>query len=208
MSFSVIEGAIRERFIEALRRVPTPVCLVTSYVDLRPWGQTVSAFSSVSADPPTVLVCVNRRTVTCASIERSGAFGVSFLSEAQRLLAEAGAERGAPKFLERHTSEEHSGYSPEYGFSAASVECGPARQHYWSDAPASSPVVHGAYCHLDCSVDRVVDAGTHVVVLGRVDAVIDGTRQRRPLVYHDREFHALGPRIVADEIPEEQLRSS
>jgi hypothetical protein len=63
---------------------------------------------------------------------------LSFLSGAQRLLTEAGAEHGAPKFLERHTSEEHSGYSPEYGFSAGSIEWGRARQYYWSDAPASA----------------------------------------------------------------------
>jgi flavin reductase (DIM6/NTAB) family NADH-FMN oxidoreductase RutF len=208
MSFSVTERTSRERFTDALRRVPTAVCLVTSYVDLRPWGQTVSAFASVSADPPTVLVCVNRRTVTCASLERSGAFGVSFLAEAQLSVAEAGAALGASKFLEQHTSEEQSGYSPEYGFGAGSIECGAARQYYWSDAPACSPVVHGAYCHLDCAVDRVVGAGTHAVVFGRVDAVIDGNGEQRPLVHHDRHFHALGPRVSSVRIHEQQVRSS
>jgi flavin reductase (DIM6/NTAB) family NADH-FMN oxidoreductase RutF len=208
MTFSVAEKAVRERFTSALRRVPAAVCLVTGYVDLRPWGQTVSAFASVSADPPTVLVCVNRSTVTCASLEHSGAFGVSFLSEAQLPVAEAGSALGAPKFLEQHTSEEQMGYSPEYGFGAGSVECGAARQYYWSDAPASSPVVHGALCHLDCSVDRLVDASTHAVVIGRVDAIIDGETGQRPLIYHDRHFHALGPRISAARIHEEQTRSS
>lgn len=169
--------------------------IVTTYIDLRPWGQTVSAFASVSADPPTVLVCINRRTATCASLESSGAFGVSFLADTQRHVAEAGAAPGTPKFLEQFTPEQLSGYSPEYGLSAASIESGPARQYYDSQAPAASPVVHGAYCHLDCAVARIVDVGTHAVVIGAVEEIIEGEADQLPLLYHDRAFHALGGQV-------------
>jgi flavin reductase (DIM6/NTAB) family NADH-FMN oxidoreductase RutF len=175
--------------------VPTSVTIVTTYVDLRPWGQTVSAFASVSADPPTVLVCINRRTATCASLESSGAFGVSFLADTQRHVAEAGAAAGTPKFLEQYTPEERSGYSPEYGLSVGSIESAPARQYYASQSPVTSPVVHGAYCHLDCSIARIVDVGTHAVVIGAVEAIIDGEGDQLPLIYHDRAFHALGDKV-------------
>jgi flavin reductase (DIM6/NTAB) family NADH-FMN oxidoreductase RutF len=205
MTFIATEYATAERFTAALRHVPSAVCIVTTYVDTRPWGLTVSAFASVSAQPPTVLVCVNRRTGTCASIEGSGAFGISFLSESQRHVAESGAAPGVPKFLEAHTSDEHSGYSPDYGLSVGSIECGPARQYYWSSSRVSSPAVFGAYCHLDCSVERIVDGGdTHAIVIGRVEIVADRAPDgARPLVYHDAGFHALGARLGdrADDIP-------
>jgi flavin reductase (DIM6/NTAB) family NADH-FMN oxidoreductase RutF len=197
MSFIAAEDATRARFTAALRHVPSAVCIVTTYVNARPWGLTVSAFASVSADPPTVLVCVNRRTGTCASLESSGAFGVSFLSEAQRHVAESGSAAGVPKFLEAHTSDEHSGYNPDYGLSVGSIEGGPARQYYWSSSRVSSPAVFGAYCHLDCSVERIVEGGdTHAIVIGRVEVVADRARDGvGPLVYHDGGFHALGPRL-------------
>ena len=175
--------------------MPTSVTIVTTYIELRPWGQTVSAFASVSAEPPTVLVCINRRTATCASLESSGAFGVSFLADTQRHIAEAGAAPGTPKFLEQFTPEERSGYSPEYGLSVASIESGPARQYYDSQAPVASPVVHGAYCHLDCSIARIVDVGTHAVVIGAVEEIIEGEADQLPLLYHDRAFHALGDQV-------------
>lgn len=194
MRFSRAENR-SELFTNALRRVPTPVTIVTTYIDLRPWGQTVSAFASVSAEPPTVLVCVNRRTATCASLESSGTFGVSFLADTQRHVAEAGAAPGTPKFLEQFTPEERSGYSPEYGLSVGSIESGPARQYYDSRAPATSPVVHGSYCHLDCSIVRIVDVGTHAVVIGAVDEIIEGNAEQLPLLYHDRAFHALGDQV-------------
>ncbi len=175
--------------------MPTSVTLVTTYVDLRPWGQTVSAFASVSADPPAVLVCINRRTATYASLQNSGAFGVSFLADTQRHVAEAGAAAGTTKFLEQYTPEERSGYSPEYGLGVGSIESVPARQYYASQAPVTSPIVHGAYCHLDCSIARIVEVGTHAVIIGAVEAIGEGEGDQLPLLYHDRTFHALGDKV-------------
>jgi flavin reductase (DIM6/NTAB) family NADH-FMN oxidoreductase RutF len=197
MSYSPTKGVSIQQFTAALRHVPSAVCIVTTYVDTRPWGLTVSAFSSVSAEPPTVLVCVNRNTTTAWSIETSGSFGVSFLSEEQKHIAETGAAPGVPKFLEAHTSDEHSGFSPDYGLSVGGIESETARQYYWSSSHAPSPAVYGAYCHFHCSVDRIVDGGSHAIVLGRVQSVVDNTGEdTRPLVYYNRGFHALGPRLA------------
>jgi flavin reductase (DIM6/NTAB) family NADH-FMN oxidoreductase RutF len=172
MRFSQTESVAPEQFIAALSGVPTAVTIVTTYVEGRPWGLTVSAFASVSAAPPTVLVCVNRHTSTCASIERAGAFGISFLCDDQRRLAETSALPGVPKFLDDHV-----------GVPAADA--------------AMSPAVDGAFCHLHCSVERIVDGGdSHAVVFGRVAAIEDGGDCSRPLVYHSRGFHALGDRLA------------
>jgi flavin reductase (DIM6/NTAB) family NADH-FMN oxidoreductase RutF len=196
MTFSTTKKMSTSQFTAALRYVPSAVCIVTTYVDTRPWGLTVSAFASVSAEPPTILVCVNRRTRTCSSIETSGAFGVSFLSVEQCHIAEAGSAPGVPKFLEAHTSDAHSGYSEDYGLSIGSIESETARQYYWSSSDAASPAVYGAYLHLHCSLDRVVDGGTHAIVIGRVESIDDRGGEPDPLVYHDRGFHALGPRLA------------
>jgi flavin reductase (DIM6/NTAB) family NADH-FMN oxidoreductase RutF len=186
-----------QEFTEALRHVPSAVCIVTTYVGGRPWGLTVSAFSAVSADPPTILVCVNRQTATRVTIESSGVFGVSLLAENQKHIAEQGAAPGIPKFLEDHTSDEHAGYSPEWGLSAGSIDSESARQYYWTGSSAASPSVHGAFCHLDCSVERVVDGGnSHAIVIGRVESLTNRGESLRPLVYHDRGFHELGPRLA------------
>lgn len=197
MGFSETEVLSADHFAAALATVPTAVCVVTTYVGGRPWGLTVSAFASVSADPPTVLVCVNRRTRTCTSIETSGSFGVSFLSEEQRHVAESAAAPGLPKFLEAHTSDAHCGYSPEYGLSVGTIESETARQYYWSGSHAPSPAVYRAYCHLHCSLERVVDGGaSHAVVFGRVRSIDRTGDGSTPLVYHQRGFHALGARLA------------
>ena len=72
--------AAREDFVDAMRKVPTVVSVITSYVDGRPWGLTVSAFCSVEADPPTVMVSLGRHTRTLADVSVVGRFGVSILS--------------------------------------------------------------------------------------------------------------------------------
>jgi flavin reductase (DIM6/NTAB) family NADH-FMN oxidoreductase RutF len=197
MIFSDTKGITQQEFTAALRYVPTAVTIVTSYVGGRPWGLTVSAFSSVSADPPTILVCVNRQTATCATIESSGAFGVSLLAEDQQHVAVQGAASGVPKFLEDHTTDEHAGYSPEWGLSVGGIDSESARQYYWTSSSIASPSVYGAFCHFDCSVDRIVDGGnSHAIVLGRVASVRDRGDSVRPLVYYDRGFHELGPRLA------------
>lgn len=94
---AVIEPA---QFADALRNVPSPVAVVTTEVSGRPWGLTVSAFCSVSADPPTILVGLSRHTQTFRVIDETKVFGVSLLAEDQFKTAELTALPGVPKFLE------------------------------------------------------------------------------------------------------------
>jgi 3-hydroxy-9,10-secoandrosta-1,3,5(10)-triene-9,17-dione monooxygenase reductase component len=57
-----------------------------------------------------------------------------------------------------------------------------------------SPVVRGAVCHVDCEIDRVHDADDHLIVVGRVTAVVPPRRgsSTLPLLYFDGAFHHLG----------------
>lgn len=102
MTFSqTVSAALAPRvYTDALRNVPSPVAIVTTEVSGRPWGLTVSAFCSVSADPPTILVAISRNTQTFRVIEESMTFGVSLLADDQFETAERAAQPGMPKFIE------------------------------------------------------------------------------------------------------------
>src|SRR5947209_6009693 len=70
-------------FRDALGVFPTGVTVITTKGPDEPYGMTANAFSSVSLDPPLILVCVIKDTVGSESIERNGIFAVNILSEDQ-----------------------------------------------------------------------------------------------------------------------------
>src|SRR5215208_4814934 len=83
-------------FTEAMSVLATGVVMVTNWLDGRPRGTTVSAFASVSADPPTILVSLGSATTSARAIDGSGSFGVSILGRHHRAAARQGSTRGAP----------------------------------------------------------------------------------------------------------------
>lgn len=105
-----------------------------------PWGFTANSFTSVSLDPPLALVCLARTAGSFAVFERTERFAVNILSEQQRDASVAFASRGIDKF--------------------AAVE--------WGARATGSPVIEGVVAWLDCAVHELVDAGDHVILIGRV----------------------------------------
>ncbi|HEY1665807.1 MAG TPA: flavin reductase family protein, partial [Trebonia sp.] len=85
-------------FRDTLARVPTPVTVVTSHIDRRPHGTTVSAFSSLSLEPPMILVSLDQNSDLLKIIEESGRFGVNVLASGQQSLATTFARKGDDKF--------------------------------------------------------------------------------------------------------------
>src|ERR1700752_3118648 len=83
----------RDAFIEAMRRAATGVTLVTTDGPAGRFGVTVSAFASVSADPPMLLACINRKSPAAAAIAANGGFCVNVLSAEQSPLADVFAGR-------------------------------------------------------------------------------------------------------------------
>src|SRR5690349_11081057 len=79
----VRESWQREQFIAAMSLATTPVTVVATDGPAGRVGQTVSAMCSVSADPPTLLVCVHRRSPLWEAIEANGCFSVNLLSAGQ-----------------------------------------------------------------------------------------------------------------------------
>src|SRR5262249_55545717 len=88
------------KYADAMSALASGVVLVTCRVGGRPWGMTVTAFASASADPPTVLVSLGSETASSTAIRETGRFGVSILGDDQLDVARFGSVPGAAKFLE------------------------------------------------------------------------------------------------------------
>ncbi|NMH99554.1 flavin reductase family protein [Pseudonocardia acidicola] len=136
----MIEAA---EFRRALGQFATGVTVIsTTTPDRRPVGCTVSAFCSLSLDPPLVLVCLNRDRAMHHVLAGAPGYAVSILASDQGELARDFA-RPQP---DRFAGVAHS--AGRYG-----------------------PHLHGAIAHLDCGRHELLDGGDHVIVVGRVEAL-------------------------------------
>jgi len=86
-------------FLAAMSALASGVVLVTCNVGGRPWGMTVTAFASVAADPPTVLVSLRSDGTSAKAIVASRRFAINILADGQETVARRGSAPGAPKFL-------------------------------------------------------------------------------------------------------------
>jgi flavin reductase (DIM6/NTAB) family NADH-FMN oxidoreductase RutF len=155
-----------ESFKAVMRRFPTGVTVVTSLREGEPRGVTVSAFAPVSADPPMVLICINREARSYLYIASSRIFCVNVLSGQQRALAE--------RFSGKLRDNQFEGIP------------------YDVDATGAA-VLRGTVAHLDCKVVQEHRAGSHSIFIGRV--LKGGARSGSPLGYYDGGFHDFGIRI-------------
>lgn len=158
----------------AMRRLASGVVMVTTEVDGQPWGLTVSACCSVSADPPMVLVSVADRTATAHAVRSSGRFGVSILGERLIDAARFGSAPGVPKFVEPY--------------------CIPPSE---LGRRVLTPVVSGCLAHIDARVSTEVAAGDHIVYIGLVERVLT-PQTGDPLVYYDGAYREIGAPILAE----------
>ena len=153
----------RSAFTEAMSALASGVVMVTTRVDDRPWGTTVSAFTSVSAEPPTILVSLRSDSISAQAIDESGRLGVSILGGHHCAAARHGSERGASKFLERFADPEGQSHSP---------------------------AVTGALAHLECEVTEQLQVVDHTIFVARVRDVRTAVGGE-PLVYFRRAYRTL-----------------
>ncbi|MEX0952213.1 MAG: flavin reductase [Nitriliruptoraceae bacterium] len=146
-------------FRDVLGRFPTGVTVLTTEVDGTPHGMTVNAFTSVSLDPPLVLVCVEETAVMAGLLDRSGRFGVSVLAADQVARSVWFADSDRP-----------TGADAFAGIPVARSETG-------------VPLLADAVAWLDCRIHAVHDGGDHRIVVGEVVALGTGSGQD-PLVFH------------------------
>ncbi len=145
-------------FRAAMGSFLTGVAVMTTHVDGVPHGMTASAISSVSLEPPLVLVCVERTTLMADRVQQAGVFALSFLpedrSEVSNRFAVGDREEGEPEFV---------------GLATRTAVTG---SRLLTDATGS----------VDCRVHSIADGGDHLVVIGEVVAADVGGDA--PLAYY------------------------
>ncbi|HET9521560.1 MAG TPA: flavin reductase family protein [Candidatus Limnocylindrales bacterium] len=142
----------------------TGITVVTTFADGSPQGITVNALSSVSLEPPLVMVALDRRRFITPSVRASGRYAVNVLSEDQQDLSDCFA--GAPVLPGRDAF------------------CGAA----WTPGSTGLPLLDGAIATLECTVVETFHAGDHELFIGRVDALGHHERQPMPLLYYRRRY--------------------
>jgi 3-hydroxy-9,10-secoandrosta-1,3,5(10)-triene-9,17-dione monooxygenase reductase component len=144
----------------------TGVTVVTTVHEGRLRGITVSAFASISLEPPLVMIALAREAGTCEMIEASRLFAVNILSDDQEFLSERFAAR-APIVNEK--------------FEGVPYET----------AVTGAPILPESIAWYDCQVETTYDGGDHLIIIGRVVAIGFGAEARQPLLYYANRYARL-----------------
>ncbi|MGI4975794.1 MAG: flavin reductase [Janthinobacterium lividum] len=149
---------------DAMARLGAAVNIVTSDGPAGRCGFTASSVCSVTDDPPTLLVCLNRTSANNARFKRNGVLCVNVLAARHEALSAAFAGSLAPdaRFAEGR----------------------------WSTLATGAPVLDGARVAFDCRIDQVTEVGTHSVLFCAVEAIRTGDNEEA-LIYLGRAYHRL-----------------
>lgn len=151
-----------DQFRHVLGHFASGVTLVTTLdADGRPSGLTASAFTSVSLDPPLVLVCVDHKAHSYPALRDAGRFAVNILHAGQESLSRRFATSRLDKF--------------------DGVAYGPS--------PLGLPWITGAHAQIDCATVSAHVEGDHTILVGRVEHA--ATAAAEPLLYYRGRYHRL-----------------
>ena len=153
-----------DTFRKVMGHFVTGITVVTALDGDRPQGITVNALTSVSLEPPLVVVALDRRRFITPAVHASGRYAVNVLSEDQQALSDCFA--GAPVTPDRDAF------------------CGAA----WTPGPTGLPLIDGAIATLECTVVETFSAGDHDLFIGRVDSLEQHRPGIAPLLYFRRRY--------------------
>jgi 3-hydroxy-9,10-secoandrosta-1,3,5(10)-triene-9,17-dione monooxygenase reductase component len=155
---------VSDLFRAVMGHFVTGITVVTAFDGDRPNGITVNALSSVSLDPPLVMVALDRRRFLTPIVRAAGRYAVNILSEDQQALSDcfagAAVEPGRPDF------------------------CGAA----WHPGATGLPLLDGAIATLECTVVETFSAGDHDLFIGEVDVLGSSDAGAMPLLYYRRRY--------------------
>lgn len=154
-----------ETMRHALRQYAGGVTVVTAELDGERFGITVTAFASISLEPPVVMVSINNESPLSAAILSSEHFAVHLLAESQRHLAERFAQPVSPV--------------EKYGDLAL------------AHAASGAPIIAGTLATLDCILEQTISIGSHTVMFGRVVHAERSESTEGPLVYFNRDYRRI-----------------
>jgi flavin reductase (DIM6/NTAB) family NADH-FMN oxidoreductase RutF len=156
------ETVDKAKFFAIMGAFPTGVTVVTALDENGdPRGLTSNAVSSVSAEPPLMLVCVDKRSNTLPALRYSRKFVVNFLTAGRGDLSNLFASKTPNKFAEVA----------------------------WRPAGNGMPWLHGdSLAHAECSTEHEIDAGDHLVFVARVTGGQPPAPGTQPLMYFRRTY--------------------
>jgi flavin reductase (DIM6/NTAB) family NADH-FMN oxidoreductase RutF len=151
-----------DHFRRAAGRFATGITIAT-VIDPEgaPHGLTVNSFTSVSLEPPLVLVCIAHAAVTVESFRTAKYFGINILASDQRELSDHFARKGHNRF--------------------ATLE--------WTPGETGVPLLPGVLAAMECEVYSTVRAGDHDIFLGEVVRV--EVHDKQPLLYYSSSYYSL-----------------
>jgi flavin reductase (DIM6/NTAB) family NADH-FMN oxidoreductase RutF len=152
----------KDEFRRALGSFASGVTVVTALSeDGQRLGLTVSAFSSLSLEPPLILICIDKRASAHDHLSEGRHFAVNILAEDQEQISARFASRDADRFNGLAIVEGKTG----------------------------SPLIEGAIAHIECRVTQAYPGGDHTIFIGQVEAVaID---DENPLLYFRGRYARL-----------------
>ena len=149
-------------FRQALGKFATGVTVITTrQKDGTPRGFTANSFTSVSLDPPLVLVCIARSAASCDEFCEADHFSVNVLGDNQKETSNLFASQRADKF---EVAE-------------------------WHQSNSGTPLIDDALAWFDCARNNVVEAGDHIILIGQVTEF--GSRDGQPLGYFSGNYFNL-----------------
>jgi flavin reductase len=151
-----------DQFKLVMRRFAASVNVITSADGAKKNGMTATAVCSVSSDPPSALIIVNKSNRSHPIIAGTRAFAVNVLSSNQRQVAAHFASKLPDPFVEIPHSIGRTG----------------------------CPIIAGADAHIECTVIDQMDVGTHTIFVGKIVAA--GAANGEPLLYHEGRYVGIG----------------
>jgi flavin reductase (DIM6/NTAB) family NADH-FMN oxidoreductase RutF len=170
-------------FRGAMRLLAGGVSVITAGRGREITGMTVTSVTSLSVDPPTLIVSINRDSSSWPLIKRLGFFGVNILNADQIDIAERFTGKGGLKGAERFFGAQ------------------------WFTRASGVPLLAGALAAVDCEVEDVVERHSHAIVIGRVLELQTSTRTAA-LVYWQGQYVAVDQNEDAIRLAEVSLPAS
>src|SRR3954462_776484 len=163
------------QFKTGMRTLAGAVNIITSMHSGHRYGMTATAVCSASAEPPTVLACINKLATTHGAVVKAKAFCVNVLRAEDWELSTtfSGGQSGETRFKSRN----------------------------WTRLATGAPVLIDSLVSFDCRVVKTLTHGTHTIFLGQVEQILIG-QKGKPLLYSDGQYAKLASLTLGEPLPE------
>ena len=145
-----VQPATRQSYRDAMRAIAGAVCVVTFGCGEGKAGLTATSVVSLSADPPTVLFCIQRNASAYASLALADAFAVNVLAAGQQEFAERFSGTRGLRGSDRYHGDD------------------------WFELPSGVSGLRSGAAILDCAVEERLERATHAILIGRVRNIVLG----------------------------------